>query len=135
MKQHSVFTWVMWALLSTVGLVFVNFYLILYKGFGVPGAMLFGPAIVLAGAALALSTVLYVWHQRKDARLFFLGTGLYMAVFLIEAIHFAIYLGFISAKSATRVYSFGLCFLAVNGLISYYGYQYLSRKNSNDSTT
>ncbi|SRR6266705_3991309 len=109
--KHSLFTWVVIALLSALGVLFVFFYLLLYRGFGVPGSALFAPTAPV-----------------------FCSHGPHLAVFLVETIHFAIYLGYIARARATHVYAISLSILTADGVISYYGYRYLSRKRQARTT-
>lgn len=126
--KQGLLAWVMMALLTIPMVLLVFFYLLLYKGFSVPGSALIIPAIILCGSVLPLSAALYLARKRNDPRLFFVATGAYCAVFLVEGIHFTVYLGYLSNARAMYAYPACLLVLTTDMVISYYAYRYLSRK-------
>lgn len=105
--------------------IFTYFYLLLHIGFDVPARMLFGPAIILALSIVPLAAGAYVIRRRKDPRLFFMGFGTHCAVVFVEAVYFAVFLGYIRPARAKGWYGGGLCILAVDMVVAYYGYKFI----------
>jgi len=113
--------------------IFTYFYLLLHIGFDVPGPMLFGPAIILALSIVPFAASMYVGRRRNDPGLFFVGFGIHCAVFFVEAVYFAVFLGYIRPERAKGWYGGGLCILAVDMVLAYYGYKYISPTASGSS--
>lgn len=95
--------------------------------------MLFGPAIILAISIVPLAAGKYVIRRRKDPRLFFVGFGINCAVFFVEAVYFAVFLGYIRPEGAKGWYGGGLRILAVDMMVAHYGYKFISPTASGSS--
>ena len=116
-------TWLWWTLLAIAVSVFTYFYLLLHIGLNVPSSMLFGPASYLAMSVALLAAGVYFGRKRRDPRLLFAGFGIHCAVFFVEAVYFAASLGYIRPERARGWYGGGLCILAVDMVVAYYGYK------------